>query len=68
VVLMTDGVPEQPNAAGEQFGLEHIEEVLSRTRSVEEDVQELLAAVRSWAGSDRLSDDTTVASVGTMIS
>ena len=66
VVLMTDGVPEQPNPTGEQFGLEHIEEVLSRTRSVNEDVVELLAAVRSWAGGDTLSDDTTVASVGMM--
>jgi serine phosphatase RsbU (regulator of sigma subunit) len=63
---MTDGVPEQPNPTGDQFGLEHIEEVLSRTRSVNEDVVELLAAVRSWAGGDTLSDDTTVASVGMM--
>jgi serine phosphatase RsbU (regulator of sigma subunit) len=66
VVLMTDGVPEQPNSEGEQFGLGNIQSVLERTRSVEEDVVELLATVRSWAGGGPLSDDTTVASVGAM--
>jgi len=63
IILMTDGVPEQPDAAGEQFGLEHIEAVLTRTRTVDEDVAELLSAVRTWSGGDALADDTTVASV-----
>ncbi len=63
IILMTDGVPEQPDAAGEQFGLEHIEAVLARTRTVDEDVMELLSAVRAWSGGDALADDTTVASV-----
>jgi serine phosphatase RsbU (regulator of sigma subunit) len=63
IVLMTDGVPEQPDAAGEQFGLANIESVLARTRTVDEDVVELLAAVRGWSGGDALADDTTVASV-----
>ncbi len=62
VVLMTDGVPEQQDAEGVQFGTQRIEEVLQRTRTCREDVVELLAATRSWAGGAPLSDDTTVAS------
>lgn len=63
IVLMTDGVPEQPDREGAPFGLDRILEVLERTRTCQEDVLELLAAVRAWAGSDALADDTTVASV-----
>ncbi len=66
IVLMTDGVPEQPDREGAQFGLDRIIAVLERTRTCQEDVVELLAAVRSWAGSASLADDTTVASVTAM--
>ena len=66
IVLMTDGVPEQPDREGAQFGVDRIIAVLERTRTCQEDVVELLAAVRSWAGSASLADDTTVASVTAM--
>lgn len=63
VVLMTDGVPEQPDAEGEQFTLERAGECLGKTRTCREDVVELLAAVRAWSGTSSLADDTTVASI-----
>jgi len=63
VIIWTDGMPEQANADGEQFGPARACEVLQRTRTCQEDVTELVAAVRAWAGGGTLADDTTVASV-----
>jgi serine phosphatase RsbU (regulator of sigma subunit) len=64
IVLMTDGVPEQPDLAGNQFGTARIEETLRTSGSTESDVKMLLAAVRSHAGGQAPADDTTIASVG----
>jgi serine phosphatase RsbU (regulator of sigma subunit)/pSer/pThr/pTyr-binding forkhead associated (FHA) protein len=63
IVLMTDGIPEQPGPEGEQFGSDRVNAVLAKTRTCKEDVTELLAAVRSWSVLAELADDTTVASV-----
>ena len=64
IVLMTDGVPEQPDLAGNQFGTMRIEETLRGSASTESDVKMLLAAVRAHAGGQSPADDTTIASVG----
>jgi serine phosphatase RsbU (regulator of sigma subunit) len=63
IVLMTDGIPEQPNPDGEQFGSDRVQSVLATTRTCKEDVTELLSAVRLWSVVADLADDTTVASV-----
>ncbi|MDG2477536.1 MAG: SpoIIE family protein phosphatase [Phycisphaerales bacterium] len=63
IVLMTDGIPEQPGTDGEQYGSDRVQSVLASTRTCKEDVTELLAAVRSWSVVAELADDTTVASV-----
>jgi serine phosphatase RsbU (regulator of sigma subunit)/pSer/pThr/pTyr-binding forkhead associated (FHA) protein len=63
VVLMTDGIPEQPGPEGEQFGPERVRATLMKTRTCKEDVTELLAAVRAWSTAAALADDTTVASI-----
>jgi serine phosphatase RsbU (regulator of sigma subunit) len=63
VVLMTDGIPEQPGQDNEQFGSEQVQAILEKTRTCKEDVTELLAAVRAWSATAALADDTTVASV-----
>jgi len=63
VVLMTDGIPEQPGPEGEQFGTERVQETLEKTRTCKEDVTELLAAVRAWSSATAFADDTTVASI-----
>lgn len=63
VVLMTDGIPEQPGKDGEQFGSDRVRGILEKTRSCKEDVTELLAAIRAWSGGASLADDTTVASI-----
>ena len=63
VVLMTDGIPEQPGQDNEQFGSERVQAILEKTRTCKEDVTELLAAVRAWSAAAALADDTTVASV-----
>ncbi len=63
IVLMTDGVPEQTDAAGVQFGTEGIAAVLTDAEGVDADVKGLLAAVRAHAGGVPPGDDTTIASV-----
>ena len=60
LVIMTDGVVEQSNPAGEQFGYQRLEAVLSK--SVEP--HDLVEEVRNWAGTDSFDDDMTVVSIG----
>ena len=64
VLIMTDGVVEQPSPAGEQFGMERVHRLLSTLRSPEDDVHRLVDSVREFAQTDDLADDATVASIG----
>ena len=59
-INVTDGVVEQSNPAGEQFGYQRLEAVLSK--SVEP--HDLVEEVRNWAGTDSFDDDMTVVSIG----
>lgn len=63
IVLMTDGVPEQADADGDQFGTERIAQTLRTSTDVDDDVKSLLQAVRIYAGGVPAGDDTTIASV-----
>tara|TARA_Y100000589_G_scaffold158243_1_gene150663 strand:+ start:3025 stop:4614 length:1590 start_codon:yes stop_codon:yes gene_type:complete len=64
VLIMTDGVVEQPAPDGEQYGMDRVHRLLSTLRTPEEDVRELVEAVQAFARTDELADDTTVASIG----
>ena len=57
LALITDGVTESKNAAGEQFGLERVEEVLSRSESAERFIERLKAALKEFCGT--FEDDIT---------
>lgn len=63
VVLFSDGLVEQTNLDGDEFGTERAMEVLRGCRSCDEDVTALHAAVIAYAGTDSLADDLTIASV-----
>jgi serine phosphatase RsbU (regulator of sigma subunit) len=63
IVLMTDGVPEQPDIAGNQYGTARIADTLRGCKNVEEDVNQLLKSVRDHAGGQSPADDTTIASL-----
>ena len=57
LVLLTDGVLESRNGAGEQFGLERVETVLGRSGSAEEFIERLKASLKEFCGT--FSDDLT---------
>ena len=57
LALITDGVTESKNAAGEQFGLERVEEVLSRSENAERFIERLKAALKEFCGT--FEDDIT---------
>ena len=57
LVLLTDGVTESRNAAGEQFGIERVEEVLRRSQSAEQFIERLKAVLREFCGT--FDDDIT---------
>ena len=61
---MADGVVEQPSPDGEQYGMDRVHQLLSTLRTPEDDVHRLVDAVREFAQTDELADDTTVASIG----
>lgn len=64
ISLFSDGVVEQQDASGEQFGMQRVLDVLAPCSGPHEDVSSLLEAVVTWAGRDHLDDDTTIASAG----
>tara|TARA_B100001059_G_scaffold181406_1_gene182372 strand:+ start:2625 stop:4214 length:1590 start_codon:yes stop_codon:yes gene_type:complete len=63
VLIMTDGVVEQPSPTGDQYGIDRVHELLSTLDSPEDDVSRLVEEVRNFAETDELADDTTVASI-----
>lgn len=63
VLIMTDGVVEQPSPDGDQYGIDRVHSLLSTLRTPQEDVTQLVDAVRKFAETDELADDTTVASI-----
>ncbi len=57
LVLMTDGVTESRNAAGEMFGVERVEEVLRRSENAERFIERLKAVLKEFCGT--FDDDLT---------
>lgn len=64
VLAFSDGLVEQPNPEGEQFGFDRAFKALEASRTPPDDVEKLTAALRDHAETDRYADDLTVASVG----
>lgn len=65
VVLLSDGVQEQTNDLGEEFGMNRTLAALRRSDSCEADVREVLNALVAFAGGRRFDDDVTIAAVET---
>ena len=64
IIIFSDGIPEQQNKSGEQYGSERVYDLVAQSPSAEEDVKRLLKAVIDWAGHKELDDDTTIVSLG----
>ena len=58
LVLLTDGVTECANSAGEQFGIERAESVLLQSRGAEDFIGKLKTALTVFSGG-AFSDDIT---------
>ncbi len=63
VVLVTDGVTEQGNAQGEQFGVERLLAALDGSRDCDEDVARILAELLRFGGTQDFADDVTMMSL-----
>lgn len=57
MVLLTDGVTESRNEAGEQFSLERVEAVLSRSHGAAHFIEQLKGALTEFCGT--FDDDIT---------
>lgn len=64
LVVYSDGVAEQRNAAGESFGASAIDAILRRSPGVEQDVKTLFAGLELHAGGQLPADDATLLSLG----
>jgi phosphoserine phosphatase RsbU/P len=62
LIVMSDGVVEQPGTNGEHFGFDRVVEAVLGSSSVRDDVGALMAEVTRHAGSPTPRDDVTVAS------
>jgi len=63
ICLFSDGLIEQVDRDGEQFGLERTIRTIAASRTARDDVKAMARAVREHAETDVLGDDFTVASV-----
>lgn len=63
IFLYSDGILEQRNPAGEEFGATRLREVISAGGSPRDDVRMAFAAAVSFAGTSTLVDDATIASI-----
>ena len=61
LVMLTDGVTECTNSAGEQFGIERVESVLMQSHSAEDFVSKIKSALSVFCGGDYSDDVTAVA-------
>lgn len=61
LVLLTDGITECLNAKGEMFGIERAENVLMQSRSAEDYIGKLKAALQVFSGGKFTDDITAIA-------
>jgi serine phosphatase RsbU (regulator of sigma subunit) len=63
LVLFSDGIPEQRDANGEQFGTQRVLSALRTSPDPASDVEALIAALEVWAGGRAYADDVSVLAV-----
>jgi serine phosphatase RsbU (regulator of sigma subunit) len=61
LAMITDGVTESVNSAGEQFGIERVESVLLQSHSAEDFISKLKSALSVYCGGKFTDDITAVA-------
>ena len=61
LVMLTDGVTECTNSAGEQFGIERVESVLMQSHGAEDFIAKIKSALSVFCGGDYSDDVTAVA-------
>lgn len=61
LVMLTDGVTECLNSAGEQFGIERVESVLMQSASAEDFIAKIKSALHVYCGGEYTDDVTAVA-------
>ncbi len=61
LVMLTDGVTECENSAGEQFGIERVESVLLQSENAEDFIGKIKTALQVFCGGDYSDDVTAVA-------
>ena len=61
LVMLTDGVTECVNSAGEQFGIERVESVLMQSNGAEDFIAKIKSALHVFCGGDYSDDVTAVA-------
>jgi serine phosphatase RsbU (regulator of sigma subunit) len=61
LAMITDGVTECVNSAGEQFGIERVESVLLQSHGAEDFIAKLKAALSVYCGGKFTDDITAVA-------
>ena len=62
LIVFSDGLVEQRDADGHEFGMDRVLAVLETSASVEDDVARLLEALRAHAGGSSFADDLTIGS------
>ncbi len=61
LVMLTDGVTECTNSAGEQFGIERVESVLLQSNGAEDFIGKIKSALQVFCGGEYSDDVTAVA-------
>ena len=61
LVMLTDGVTECVNSAGEQFGIERVESVLMQSHGAEDFIAKIKSALSVFCGGEYSDDITAVA-------
>ena len=62
-MVYSDGVAEQQNPEGEEFGVERVLLALQGSTSGEDDLKRVLKDMEAFAQSEHFADDVTVACV-----
>ena len=62
LVLLTDGVHEQPSSSNERFGLERLLQTLSQSQAQASDVDTIVAELNAFSGL-RFEDDVTILTI-----
>jgi sigma-B regulation protein RsbU (phosphoserine phosphatase) len=63
ILLFSDGIVEQRNAEGEQFGRGRLEAILAQSSNATDDASRVFDALLEFARTPSLDDDATIAGV-----